>query len=101
MLNCLLSLFGCVIATLETHQRPPAIDRPTLGRGPAMSGVAIFGLAALSAWLAINIAIAVVAVTWAGASARAVEIGLALGLAFIVGFGIAELVAMALRWWRR
>jgi hypothetical protein len=27
-----------------------------------MSGVAIFGLAALSAWLAINIAIAVVAV---------------------------------------
>jgi hypothetical protein len=32
---------------------------------------------------------------------RAVEIGLALGLAFVVGFGIAELVAMALRWWRR
>ena len=29
------------------------------GRGPVMSGIAIFGLAAMSAWLAINIAIAV------------------------------------------
>jgi hypothetical protein len=33
-----------------------------------MSGVAILGLAALSAWLAINIAIAVAAMTLAGAS---------------------------------
>jgi hypothetical protein len=58
-----LSLFRCAIATLETHQRYPAlIDRPTLGRGPAMSGIAIFGLAALSALLAVNIAIAVAAV---------------------------------------
>jgi hypothetical protein len=60
-LNCLLSLFGCAIATLGTHQRATAIDRPTLGKGP-VSGVAILGLAALSAWLAINIAIAVAAV---------------------------------------
>jgi len=61
-LNCLLSLFGWAIATLGTYQRPTAIDRPTLGRGPAMSGVAIFGLAALSALLAVNLAIAVAAV---------------------------------------
>ena len=32
---------------------------------------------------------------------RAVEIGLALGLVFVVGLGLAEPVAMALRWWRR
>ena len=62
LLNGLLSIFGHAVAPLGSYQRPHAIDRLTLGRGPAMSGVAIFGLAALSAWLAINIAIAVVAV---------------------------------------
>ena len=61
-LNGLLSLFGCAAAPLGSYQRPRAIDRLTLGRGPAMSGVAIFGLAVLSAWLAINIALVVVAV---------------------------------------
>jgi hypothetical protein len=61
-LNWLLSLFGCEIATLGTQQRAPAIDVPTKGGGLAMSGVALLGLAALSAWLAINIAIAVAAV---------------------------------------
>jgi hypothetical protein len=61
-LNCLLSLFGCAIATLGTHQRAPAIDTSTKGRGLAMSGVALLGLAALSTWLVINIAIAVAAV---------------------------------------
>jgi len=29
------------------------------------------------------------------------RLGLALGLAFIVGFGLAELVAIVWRWWRR
>jgi hypothetical protein len=29
------------------------------------------------------------------------RLGLALGLAFIAGFGLAELVAIVWRWWRR
>ena len=29
------------------------------------------------------------------------RIGLALGLAFVAGFGLAELVAIVWRWWRR
>jgi hypothetical protein len=29
-----------------------------------------------------------------------VRLGLALGLAFIVGFGLAELIAIVWRWWR-
>jgi hypothetical protein len=61
-LNCLLSFFAFPIATLGTHKRAAAIDRPTVGEGPAMSGVAILGLAALSAWLGLDIAIAVAAV---------------------------------------
>jgi hypothetical protein len=35
-----------------------------------MSGIAIFGLAALSAWLAINITIAIAAVCLGGASPK-------------------------------
>jgi hypothetical protein len=61
-INCVLSLFGCPTATLGAHQQPLATNKPTWEREPAMSGVVILGLVALSAWLAINIAIAVAVV---------------------------------------
>jgi len=59
-LNCSLSLIGCPIPTLVSHQRAPRYRHPD--EGPVMSGVAILGLAAVSVLLGVNIAIAVAVV---------------------------------------
>jgi hypothetical protein len=60
-LNRLLPLSDCAFTRLAIHQRATRY-RQTGGRGLAMSGIAIFGLVSVSAWLTLNIAIAVVAV---------------------------------------
>ena len=77
---------GPVFALADRDQAIPLTD--TVTDGP------LFDEAPFSANRSMSTITALSSVAW-------VRLGLALGLAFVVGFGLAEHVAIVWRWWRR